>query len=220
MLKAGAGEAKFSAEDAAEGLVIHFGSHVAALMEDRPPIGTLDASDLVAHQLEGVPEMLSLGELLAKRNNPRFDLLRVAHRQPQADLVVGGDVMLGRTVGEQIQAGADPFAGIRGYLDARSVEIRKPRMRHFRQRHGGSRKAVLLPRSRPGDGRPDRGRDQCRGPGEQSRGRFRKRCAHRFDRAFDGEQHRRGGRGGNAGRRLRPAFFHHRAMDEERRSSR
>ena len=25
--------------------------------------------------------------------------------------------MLGRTVGEQIQAGADPFAGIRGYLD-------------------------------------------------------------------------------------------------------
>jgi hypothetical protein len=118
MLKTGAGEAKFSDEDAAEGLVIHFGSHVAALLEDRPPIGTLDATDLVAHQLEGVPEMLSLGELLAKRNNPRFDLLRVAPRQSRPDLVVGGDVMLGRTVGEQIQAGADPFAGIRGYLDA------------------------------------------------------------------------------------------------------
>lgn len=118
MLQAGAGEAKFSDEDAAEGLVIHFGSHVAALIEDRPPIGTLDASDLVVHQLEGVPEMLSLGELLAKRNNPRFDLLSVTHRQPQVDLIVGGDVMLGRTVGEQIQAGADPFAGIRGYLDA------------------------------------------------------------------------------------------------------
>jgi hypothetical protein len=118
ILKAGPGEAKFSAEDAAEGVVIHFGSHVAALLEDRPPIGTLDATDLVAHQLEGVPEMLSLGELLEKRSNPRFDLLRVAHPQPQVDLVVGGDVMLGRTVGEQIQAGADPFAGIRGYLDA------------------------------------------------------------------------------------------------------
>jgi hypothetical protein len=118
MLKTGAGEAKFSGEDAAEGLVIHFGSHVAALLEDRPPIGTLDAADLVAHQLEGVPEMLSLGELLTKRNNPRFDLFRVAHSQLQADLVVGGDVMLGRTIGEQIQAGADPFAGIRGYLDA------------------------------------------------------------------------------------------------------
>jgi hypothetical protein len=117
MLKTGAGEAKFSAEDAAAGLVIHFGSHVAALLEDRPPIGILDATDLVAHQLEGVPEILSLGELLTKRNNPHFDLLRMAHPQLQADLVVGGDVMLGRTVGEQIQAGADPFAGIRGYLD-------------------------------------------------------------------------------------------------------
>ncbi len=116
-LKTGAGEAKFGDEDAAEGLVIHFGNHVAALLEDRPPLGTLDATDVVAHQLEGVPEMLSLGELLAKRNNPRFDLLRVTQRQPRPDLVVGGDVMLGRTVGEQIQAGADPFAGIRRYLD-------------------------------------------------------------------------------------------------------
>jgi len=120
MLKAGAGEAKFGEEDAAEGLIIHFGNHVAALLEDRPPIGTLDATDVVAHQLEGVPEMLSLGELLARRNNPRFDLLRVTHRQSRADLVVGGDVMLGRTVGEQIEAGADPFAGIRRYLDQAS----------------------------------------------------------------------------------------------------
>jgi hypothetical protein len=118
MLKSGAGQAKFSDEDVAEGLVIHFGSHVAALMEDRPPIGTLDATDLVVHQLEGVPETLSLGELLKKRNNPRFDVLRVTRRQPRPDLVVGGDVMLGRTVGERIQAGADPFAGIRRYLDA------------------------------------------------------------------------------------------------------
>lgn len=114
---AGPGEAKFNDEDVATGLVVHFGSHVAAVMEDRPPFGTLDASDVVAHQLEGVPEMLSLGELLAKRNNPRFDLLRVTHHQHQADLIIGGDVMLGRTVGEQIQAGADPFTGIRGYLE-------------------------------------------------------------------------------------------------------
>ena len=112
-----AGAVKFSDQDMTEGLIIHFGSHVAVVMEDRPPIGTLDRGDLVAHQLEGVPEMLSLGELLAKRNNPRFDLLRVAHHQHQADLVVGGDVMLGRAVGEQIQTGADPFAGICGYLE-------------------------------------------------------------------------------------------------------
>jgi len=113
----GGGEAKFSEEEIATGLVIHFGSHVALVMEDKPPIGVLDRSDLVAHQLEGVPEILSLGALLARRDNPRFDLLRVAHHQHRADLIVGGDVMLGRTVGEQIQAGADPFAGIRGYLD-------------------------------------------------------------------------------------------------------
>jgi poly-gamma-glutamate capsule biosynthesis protein CapA/YwtB (metallophosphatase superfamily) len=112
-----AGEAKFSGEEIVNGLVIHFGSHVAVVMDDKPPIGLLDRSDLVAHQLEGVPEMLSLGELLAKRNNPRFELLRVPHHPYQPDLIVGGDVMLGRLVGEQIQAGADPFGGIRGYLD-------------------------------------------------------------------------------------------------------
>jgi hypothetical protein len=117
MLKAGAGEAKFNDQDVADGLIIHFGSHVAAVVEDRPPIGILDASDLVAHQLEGAPEMLSLGELLTRRKNPRFDVLRVPHHRRRADLVVGGDVMLGRSIGERIQAGDDPFAGIRGYLD-------------------------------------------------------------------------------------------------------
>jgi Bacterial capsule synthesis protein PGA_cap len=109
--------AKFAEEDVAAGLIVHFGNHVAAVMEDRPPLGTLDGHDLVVHQLEGTPEMVSLDELLAKRNNPRFELLRVARQQHQADLIVGGDVMLGRTVGEQIQAGADPFAGIHRYLD-------------------------------------------------------------------------------------------------------
>jgi len=112
-----AGAVGFSDEDVAAGLVLHFGNHVAAVMEDRAPSGTLDPGDLVAHQLEGVPEIVSLGELLAKRDSPRFDLLRVASHQHEADLIVGGDVMLGRTIGEQIKAGADPFAGIRGYLD-------------------------------------------------------------------------------------------------------
>jgi hypothetical protein len=116
--KVNAGATKIEPADLAAGVVIHFGSHVAVVMEDRPPIGTLDRGDLVAHQLEGVPEMLSLGELLTKRNNPRFDVRRVPHHQTKADLIVGGDVMLGRSVGEQIRAGADPFAGIAPYLDA------------------------------------------------------------------------------------------------------
>jgi hypothetical protein len=115
-----AGAAKFADEDLAAGLIVHFGNHVAAVMEDRPPLGTLDGHDLVVHQLEGTPEIVSLGELLSKRNNPRFDLLRLARDQHRADLIVGGDVMLGRSVGEQIQAGADPFAGIRPYLDGAS----------------------------------------------------------------------------------------------------
>ena len=51
----------------ADGLFVHLGSHVAAVMEDRPPLGVLDRGDLVAHQLEGVPEILSLGQFLAAR---------------------------------------------------------------------------------------------------------------------------------------------------------
>ena len=114
-----AGAARFSDEDVSTGLIVHFGNHVAAVVEDRPPFGTLDRHDLVVHQLEGTPEIVSLGYLLTKRNNPRFDLLRVAPAQHQADLIVGGDVMLGRTVGEEILAGTDPFAGIRRYLEGK-----------------------------------------------------------------------------------------------------
>jgi hypothetical protein len=110
-------EARVSDEDVAAGLIVHFGSHVAAVMEDRPPLGILDGGDVVAHQLEGVPEMLSLGQLLATRKAARFDLLRVPRSPEESDLLIGGDVMLGRTVGDQIQSGADPLAGIRQPLD-------------------------------------------------------------------------------------------------------
>ncbi len=72
----------------------------------------------MVHKLEGVPEILSLGDLLSRRNNPSFDVLRVPPHQTKADLLVGGDVMLGRSVGEQIQTGADSFAGIARYLNA------------------------------------------------------------------------------------------------------
>jgi hypothetical protein len=112
-----AGNIKVSDEDIAGGLIVHFGSHVAAVMEDRPPLGLLDAGDIVAHQLEGVPEMLSLGQLLSARKTARFDLLRVPHPPHETDLLVGGDVMLGRTVGDEIEGGADPLAGIRQHLD-------------------------------------------------------------------------------------------------------
>jgi poly-gamma-glutamate capsule biosynthesis protein CapA/YwtB (metallophosphatase superfamily) len=108
-----AGERTIGEDAIAGGLVIHLGNHVAAVMEDRPPLGILDRNDIVAHQLEGTPEMLSLGQLLAARKKERFDLLRVPSRGTKVDLVIGGDVMLGRTVGAEIEQGADPLAGIR-----------------------------------------------------------------------------------------------------------
>ena len=119
----GTGEAAVSDQDIANGLIVHLGSHVAAVMEDRPPAGILDSSDLVAHQLEGLPEMLSLGQLLAARKTDRFDLLRAPSPPQETDLLLGGDVMLGRTVGDQIKNGADPLAGIRRRLEGASWKV-------------------------------------------------------------------------------------------------
>src|SRR5688572_28631377 len=92
-------------------------------MEDQPPIGILDSNDRVAHQLEGLPEILSLGQFLLARKAARFDLLRAPPPPRETDLLLGGDVMLGRTVGDQIKNGADPLAGIRQLLDAASWKM-------------------------------------------------------------------------------------------------
>lgn len=115
------GETGISAGDIDGGLIVHLGNHVAVVMEDRPPLGVLDRGDLVAHQLEGVPAIVSLGQLLAARKIDRFDLLRASPHSENVDLVLGGDVMLGRTVGAEIERGADPLAGIRPLLDRASV---------------------------------------------------------------------------------------------------
>jgi Bacterial capsule synthesis protein PGA_cap len=117
------GENALNEEQIAAGLIVHLGSHVAAVMEDRPPLGVLDANDKVAHQLEGVPEILSLGRLLASRKMERFDLWRVPNRGDRIDLLVGGDVMLGRTIGAEIERGSDPLTGIRTFLDRASTRM-------------------------------------------------------------------------------------------------
>jgi cell wall-associated NlpC family hydrolase len=117
------GDAKISDDDIAGGLLVHLGNHVAAVMEDRPPLGVLDRGDLVAHQLEGVPKILSLGQLVAARKTDRFDLLRAPHQSENVDVLLGGDVMLGRTVGAAIAAGADPLAGIRSRLERASSRL-------------------------------------------------------------------------------------------------
>ena len=110
------GAVKITADDLQRGTVIHLGTHVAAVMEDREPVGILDENDLVAHQLAGAPEMLTLGQLLGERKRNSFDLFRVQPPKTAATLVFGGDVMLGRSCGAKIENGIDPFAGIAAVL--------------------------------------------------------------------------------------------------------
>ena len=115
------GTTRITEDDLQRGLIVHLGSHAGAVMEDREPVGVLDENDLVAHQLKGLPETLTLGELLRDRNRNSFDLLAV----PSADataapLLFGGDVMLGRSCAEKIRQGIDPFAGLRGLLERSS----------------------------------------------------------------------------------------------------
>jgi hypothetical protein len=118
-----AGETRIRHRDVAGGLIVHLGSHTAAVMEDRPPVGVLDRGDIVAHQLEGTPELLSLGRLLALRKTEHFDVLRSPDDYSKPDLVIGGDVMLGRTIGAAIERGADPFDAIRSQLERASNRI-------------------------------------------------------------------------------------------------
>ena len=110
------GTPKISAEDLERGIIVHLGTHVAALMEDRPPVGLFDENDLVAHQLAGAPEIVTLGELLKERGKHRFDLFRVPPVKIPATLVFGGDVMLGRSYTAKIENGMDPFAGLASRL--------------------------------------------------------------------------------------------------------
>jgi Bacterial capsule synthesis protein PGA_cap len=110
------GTARITAEDLQRGTIVHLGTHVAAVMEDRQPVGILDENDLVAHQLGGAPEILTLWELLKERRKKCFDLFRVSPAKPAATLVFGGDVMLGRSCAAKIENGIDPFAGIAALL--------------------------------------------------------------------------------------------------------
>lgn len=106
------GTPRITAADLQRGTIVHLGTHVAAVIEDRNPMGILDENDLVAHQLPVAPELVTLGELLRQRGKNRFDLYRVRSAESEATLVFGGDVMLGRSCATKIQNGTDPFEGI------------------------------------------------------------------------------------------------------------
>jgi hypothetical protein len=114
------GAAKISAADLQRGVIVHLGTHVAAVMEDHEPVGILDENDVVAHQLGRTPEMLTLGQLLKERRKNCFDLFRVPPEKPAATIVFGGDVMLGRSYAAKIENGADPFSSISTILSGAS----------------------------------------------------------------------------------------------------
>ena len=86
--------------DATRETFLDFGTHMAALWEDREPRGTLDGNDLVVHQLEGRPEILPLRELLARRSSPSFRLETLRAVPVVCRVVFGGDVMLAARSGE------------------------------------------------------------------------------------------------------------------------
>jgi hypothetical protein len=106
------GTPRITEEDLQRGMVIHLGTHVAAVIEDRAPLGVLDENDLVAHQLPAAPALVTLGQLVRERGKDCFDLYRIPSAKRTASLIFGGDVMLGRSCAEKIQNGTDPFEGI------------------------------------------------------------------------------------------------------------
>ncbi len=94
--------------------LLHFGSHLAALWADRPPLGQLDAGDLCVHQLEGRPEILNLAQLSANRAPPKLMGLRPPSKPLR--LVFAGDIMLGRGVTQTIAKDGNPLRAWRETL--------------------------------------------------------------------------------------------------------
>jgi hypothetical protein len=82
---------EISAGELERGIAIDFGQHVAALWEDRAPLGVLGGNDLALHHLGGLPEILPLAELAATR--PVFSL-RVPRPTSGCRVAFAGDVVL------------------------------------------------------------------------------------------------------------------------------
>jgi hypothetical protein len=82
---------RISAGDLEKGIAIDFGQHVAALWEDREPLGVLGGNDLAFHHLGGMPEILPLSELAATR--PVF-ALRLLRPATGCRVAFAGDVVL------------------------------------------------------------------------------------------------------------------------------
>lgn len=101
----------FTPEEFTRGIAIDFRRHVAALWEDREPIGLLGENDLVLHHLGGVPEVVELSRLTKDR--PAFSVLLPNPDTPVLKVKAAGDVVLAgedRVVADGFEKGdADLF---------------------------------------------------------------------------------------------------------------
>jgi poly-gamma-glutamate capsule biosynthesis protein CapA/YwtB (metallophosphatase superfamily) len=93
-------------DDFENGVIVVFDNHAAALWSTTMS-GFLGLNDLVVHQLEGRPEIVPLAHLAKTRR--QFTVLTVPRPEREIRVLVGGDVMLGRTNGKKILNGADLF---------------------------------------------------------------------------------------------------------------
>jgi hypothetical protein len=91
--------------------LLYLGSHLAAVWEDRPPLGTLNGDDVCVHHLEGLPELISYEKLSTGRRPAK--LMRIKPPRKPLKLIFTGDVMMGRSVGLSLNQGAKPMAGLR-----------------------------------------------------------------------------------------------------------
>lgn len=80
------------AEEIERGIAIDFGKHVAAMWEDREPLGVLGGNDLVAHHLGGFPEVVKLATLAEDR--PVFSLWVPRVSGECCRVKLAGDVVL------------------------------------------------------------------------------------------------------------------------------
>ncbi len=95
-----AADVSFSTEEMDVGIVIDFGHHVAALWEDRPPMGKLGGNDLVAHHLGSFPEIVELATLA--RDRPHFSVRTPRRASANCAVKIAGDVVLAGEASEEI----------------------------------------------------------------------------------------------------------------------
>ena len=78
-------------EEIERGIIIDFGKHVAAVWQDREPLGILDKGDLVVHHLGGFLEIVELVKLTESRS---VFSLRVPASPGTCRIAFAGDVVL------------------------------------------------------------------------------------------------------------------------------